>query len=40
MPKICIFPKGLDHGICQKVITFSMFSFNAKWINKNSSEKF
>ena len=29
-PKICIFPKRLVHGFCQKIKTFSMFCLNAK----------
>ena len=28
--KVCIFPKRLDHGFCQKFKTFSLFYFNAK----------
>ena len=31
-PKICIFPKKLDHGLCRKIKTFSNFSFNSKWM--------
>ena len=31
-PKICIFPKELDHGLCRKIKTFSNFSFNSKWM--------
>ena len=35
------FSKGsLDHGFCQKIKPFSIYCFNAKWINKKSSEKF
>ena len=29
----------LDHGFCQKTKPFSSYCFNAKWINKKSSEK-
>ena len=31
-PKISIFPKELDHGLCRKIKTFSDFSFNSKWM--------
>ena len=31
-PKICIFPKELDHCLCRKIKTFSNFSFNSKWM--------
>ena len=39
-PKFCIFPKGLDHGLCRKIKTFSNFSFNSKWSNKKCLVKF
>ena len=29
-PKICIFPKGLDHGYCSKTKPFSIYCFNSK----------
>ena len=29
-PKITIFPKGIVHGLCQKIGNFSIFLFEAK----------
>ena len=39
-PQNLLFTKGSDHGFCKKLTTFSIFTFNAKWINKKCLVKF
>ena len=34
------FDSGLNHGFCQNIKSFSLYCFNAKWINEKSFEKF